>query len=88
MAAGAKTQYDCNAAFSETDFTDDLKSLTMPVLFVHAEHNQIVPFEDSAHKATKLVRDGTLKTYSGLSHGLSATHPDVANAGLLDSNRA
>ena len=88
MAGGAKAHYDCVAVFSETDFTEDLKSLTMPVLFVHGEDDQIVPIENSAHKAIKLVRDGTLKTYPGLSHGLFATHPDVVNADILAFIRA
>ncbi len=83
MAGGAKAHYDCIAAFSETDFSDDLRAITMPVLFVHGEDDQVVPIENSAHKAIKLVRDGTLRTYPGLSHGLFATHPDVINRDLL-----
>ena len=88
MAGGAKAHYDCIAVFSETDFTEDLKTLTVPVLIVHGEDDQIVPIENSAFKAIKLVRDGTLKTYPGLSHGLFATHPDVVNADLLAFIRA
>jgi len=84
MAGGAKAHYDCIKAFSETDFTDDLTALSVPVLFLHGEDDQIVPIENSAHKAIKLVRDGTLKTYPGLSHGLFATHPDVVNPDLLE----
>jgi non-heme chloroperoxidase len=83
MAGGAKAHYDCIKAFSETDFTDDLTALSVPVLFLHGEDDQIVPIENSAHKAIKLVRDGTLKTYPGLSHGLFATHPDMVNPDLL-----
>ncbi len=83
MAGGAKAHYDCIAAFSETDFTEDLKTITVPVLFVHGEDDQVVPIANSAHKAIRLVRDGTLKTYPGLSHGLFATHPDLINADLL-----
>ncbi len=83
MAGGAKAHYDCIAAFSETDFTEDLKMITVPVLFVHGEDDQVVPIANSAHKAIRLVRDGTLKTYPGLSHGLFATHPDLINADLL-----
>ncbi len=83
MAGGAKAHFDCITAFSETDFADDLVALTMPVLFVHGEDDQIVPIENSAHKAIKLVRDGTLKAYPGLSHGLFATHPDVVNPDML-----
>ncbi|MGL4238609.1 alpha/beta fold hydrolase [Tabrizicola sp.] len=83
MAGGAKAHYDCIAAFSETDFTEDLKAIAVPVLFLHGEDDQVVPIANSAHKAIKLVRNGTLKTYPGLSHGLFATHPDLINADLL-----
>ena len=83
MSGGAKAHYDCIAAFSETDFTEDLKAITVPVLFLHGEDDQVVPIANSAHKAIKLARDGTLKTYPGLSHGLFATHPDLINADLL-----
>jgi non-heme chloroperoxidase len=83
MAGGAKAHYDCIAAFSETDFTEDLAVVGVPVLFLHGEDDQVVPIGNSAHKAVMLVRDGTLKTYPGLSHGLFATHPDVINPDLL-----
>ena len=83
MSGGAKAHHDCIEAFSATDFTQDLKALTIPVLIIHGEDDQIVPIENSAHKAIKLVRDGTLKTYPGLSHGLFATHPDVVNPDML-----
>ena len=83
MAGGAKAHYDCIAAFSETDFTEDLKTITVPVLLVHGEDDQVVPITNSAHKAIRLVQDGILKTYPGLSHGLFATHPDLINADLL-----
>ena len=88
MTGGAKAHYDCIKAFSETDFTEDLQAITVPVLFLHGEDDQIVPIENSAHKAIKLVRDGTLKTYPGLSHGLFATHPEIVNADLLAFIRA
>ncbi|MDQ0314941.1 alpha/beta fold hydrolase [Amorphus orientalis] len=88
MAGGAKAHYDCIAAFSETDLTEDLKAITVPVLFLHGEDDQVVPIENSAHKAIKLVRDGTLKTYPGLSHGLFATHPEIVNPDLLAFVRA
>ena len=88
MAGGAKAHYDCIKAFSETDFTDDLETIEVPVLFLHGEDDQIVPIENSAHKAVRLVRDGTLQTYPGLSHGLFATHPEVVNADLLAFVRA
>jgi non-heme chloroperoxidase len=83
MSGGAKAHYDCIAAFSETDFTEDLKMIQVPVLFLHGEDDQIVPIANSALKAVKLVRDGRLKIYPGLSHGLFATHPDLINADLL-----
>jgi non-heme chloroperoxidase len=83
MAGGAKAHYDCITAFSETDFTKDLEAINVPVLFLHGEDDQIVPIENSANKAIKLVRNGTLKVYPGLSHGLFATHPELINADLL-----
>ena len=83
MAGGAKAQYDCIAAFSETDFTEDLKAITVPVLVMHGTDDQVVPIAASALKAIKLLRNGTLKTYEGLSHGMFATHPDLINADLL-----
>jgi non-heme chloroperoxidase len=83
MAGGAKAHYDCIAVFSETDFTDDLRTITVPILIMHGEDDQVVPIENSAHKAIRLVRDGTLRTYPGLSHGLFATHPDVINHDLM-----
>lgn len=83
MMGGAKAHYDCITAFSETDFTEDLKAITAPVLLLHGTDDQIVPIDNSAHKAIKLLRNGTLKTYEGLSHGLFATHPDLVNADLL-----
>ncbi|NKJ43994.1 alpha/beta hydrolase [Novosphingobium sp. SG720] len=83
MMGGAKAHYDCIKAFSETDFTDDLKAIDVPVLILHGEDDQIVPIADSAHLAIKLVKHGTLKTYPGLPHGMASTHPDVINADLL-----
>jgi non-heme chloroperoxidase len=88
MAGGAKAHHDCIEVFSETDFTEDLKALTIPVLIIHGEDDQIVPIANSAHKAIRLVNDGTMKTYPGLSHGLFATHPDVVNPDLLAFIRA
>ena len=83
MMGGAKAHYDCIKAFSETDFTEDLKALTIPVLLMHGEDDQIVPISNSAHKAIKLLKNGTLKTYPGLSHAPFATHPEVINPDLL-----
>nr|CAD6437655.1 alpha/beta hydrolase [Rhizobium sp. Q54] len=83
MTGGAKAHYDCIKAFSETDFTQDLEALTIPVLLMHGEDDQIVPIANSAHKAIKLLKNGVLKVYPDLSHGLFATHPDVVNPDLL-----
>ncbi len=83
MMGSVKAHYDCVKAFSETDFTEDLKSLDVPVLVMHGEDDQIVPIHDSAHKAIKLLKKGTLKTYPGLPHGMATTHADIINADLL-----
>ncbi|WP_201783984.1 alpha/beta fold hydrolase [Pseudomonas sp. Root562] len=83
MNGGVKAQYDCIKAFSETDFTDDLKNIEVPTLVLHGEDDQIVPIADSAHLSIKLLRHGTLKTYPGLPHGMCTTHGDVINADLL-----
>ena len=83
MMGGAKAQYDCIKAFSETDFTADLKAIEVPVLLLHGTDDQIVPFYNSAEKAIGLLKHGTLKALEGLPHGLCQTHADVANAELL-----
>jgi non-heme chloroperoxidase len=83
MMGGVKAQYDCIKAFSETDFTQDLEALSIPVLLMHGEDDQIVPISNSAHKAIKLLKNGSLKTYPGLSHAPFATHPEVINPDLL-----
>lgn len=83
MMGGTKAHYDCIKAFSETDFTEDLKAITVPVLVMHGTDDQIVPIHDSALKAIGLLKNGTLKTYEGLPHGLCATHPEVVNPDLL-----
>lgn len=83
MSGGAKPLYDCIKAFSETDFTEDLKAITVPVLIQHGEDDQVVPIGPSAHAAIKLVKQGTLKTYPGLSHGMASTHPEVINPDIL-----
>ena len=83
MMGGAKAQYECIKAFSETDFTEDLKGITVPVLIMHGEDDQVVPIDDSARLAINLVKMGTLKTYPGLPHGMAATHPERINADLL-----
>lgn len=83
MMGGAKAHYDCIKAFSETDFTEDLKAIDVPVLVMHGDDDQIVPIADSALLAIKLLKNGTLKVYEGLPHGLCTTHPDVVNPDLL-----
>jgi non-heme chloroperoxidase len=88
MMGGAKAHYDSIKAFSETDFTEDLKTIDAPVLILHGEDDQIVPIADSAELAIKLVKNGTLKTYPGLPHGMATTHPEVINADLLAFFRA
>lgn len=83
MIGGAKAHYDCIAVFSETDFTADLKAITVPTLVMHGEDDQVVPIADSAHLAIKLLRHGQLKTYPGYPHGMLTTHADVLNPDLL-----
>ncbi len=83
MMGGIKPQYDCIKAFSETDFTEDLKKIEVPTLVMHGDDDQIVPFADSAPLSVKLLKHGTLKVYEGLPHGLCTTHPDVVNPDLL-----
>ena len=83
MMGGTKAHYDCIKAFSETDFTADLKKIEQPVLVMHGDDDQIVPIADSALLSIKLLKAGTLKVYPKLPHGLCTTHPDVVNPDLL-----
>ena len=83
MAGGIKAQYDCIKAFSETDFTEDLKRIEVPVLVMHGDDDQIVPFADSAPLSAKLLRRSTLKVYKGLGHGLCTINANVVNQDLL-----
>ena len=83
MSGAIKAQYDCIKAFSETDFTEDLKKISVPVLVMHGEDDQIVPIADSALLAAKLLKAGTLKTYPGLSHGMHTTHAELIDADIL-----
>jgi non-heme chloroperoxidase len=83
MMGGIKPQYDCIKAFSETDFTNDLEMIEVPVLIMHGDDDQIVPIGDSALLSAKLVRNGTLKVYKGLPHGMCTTHPEIINPDLL-----
>ena len=83
MMGGIKAHYDCVKAFSETDFNDDLRSIEVPVLVIHSEDDQIVPYADSAPLAVQLLKNGRLKTYKELPHGCHSTHPDLINADIL-----
>ncbi len=83
MMGGAKAQYDGIEAFSETDFTGDLKLIDVPTLVMHGDDDQIVPIADSALLSAKLLKKGTLKIYKGFPHGMCTTLPDVINADLL-----
>jgi non-heme chloroperoxidase len=83
MMGGIKAHYDCIKAFSETDFTEDLKKIDIPTLVMHGDDDQIVPYADAALLSAKLVKNATLKIYPGFPHGMFATHADVINADLL-----
>jgi non-heme chloroperoxidase len=88
MMGGIKAHYDCIAAFSETDFTEDLKAIEVPVLVMHGDDDQIVPYADSAPLSAQLLKNGTLKTYRGLPHGMCTTHAEIVNADLLEFVRS
>lgn len=88
MMGGANAHYDCIKAFSETDFTEDLKTITVPTLVMHGDDDQIVPYADSAPLSAKLLKNGILKTYKGLPHGMCTTHAEIINPDLLDFIRA
>jgi len=83
MMGGAKAHYDGIVAFSQTDFTEDLKKITVPVLVMHGDDDQIVPYGDSAPLSAKLLKNGTLKTYKGFPHGMPTTHAETINNDLL-----
>jgi non-heme chloroperoxidase len=83
MVGSAKAHYDCIKAFSETDFTEDLKKIAVPTLVMHGTDDQVVPFADSAPLSAKLLANGTLKAYEGFPHGMAATHADVINKDIL-----
>ena len=78
-----KAQYDGVKAFSETDFTEDLKSIDVPALVMHGSDDQVVPVDDSARLSVKLLKNGTLKIYDGYPHGMITTHADVVNRDIL-----
>jgi non-heme chloroperoxidase len=83
MMGGAKAHYDGIVAFSQTDFTEDLKKITVPALVMHGDDDQIVPYADSAPLTAKLVKNGALKTYKGFPHGMITTEAAAINADLL-----
>jgi non-heme chloroperoxidase len=83
MLGGVKAHYDCIKAFSETDFTEDLKKIDIQVLVMHGDDDQIVPIETAGPLSAKLLKKATLKIYPGFPHGMPTTHADVINADLL-----
>lgn len=83
MMGAANAHYDCIKAFSETDFTEDMKKIDVPVLLMHGEDDQVVPIDDSARIGIKLLKHGTLKTYPGFPHGMATTHADIINPDIL-----
>jgi non-heme chloroperoxidase len=84
MMGGAAGHYDCVKVFSETDFTEDLKAIDLPVLVMHSQDDQVVPYASSAPLAAPLLKNGRLKTYAdNFPHGMMTTHPDVINADIL-----
>jgi non-heme chloroperoxidase len=83
MMGGAKAHYDGIVAFSQTDFTEDLKKINVPVLVMHSEDDQIVPYVAAGPLAAKLLKNGTMKTYKGFPHGMPTTQADVINPDLL-----
>ncbi|RPJ49376.1 MAG: alpha/beta hydrolase, partial [Acidobacteria bacterium] len=84
MQASLKSVYECIKAFSETDFTEDLKKFDVPTLVLHGEDDQIVPVKDSSKKSAKLIRGATEIYYPGAPHGITATHADQVNSDLLE----
>jgi non-heme chloroperoxidase len=84
MMGGAKAHYDGVVAFSQTDFTDDLKKINVRVLVMHGDDDQIVPYADAGPLSAKLLKNGTLKTYKGFPHGMPTTNADTINADLLE----
>jgi len=83
MMGGVKAHYDCVKAFSETDFTEDLKKIDVPTLILHGDDDQIVPIADSALLSAKLLKNATLKVYPGFPHGMCTTNPETINADML-----
>ena len=83
MMGGAKAHYDGIVAFSQTDFTKDLKEITVPTLVMHGDDDQVVPYADSGPLSAKLIKGATLKTYKGFPHGMPTTEAEAINADLL-----
>jgi non-heme chloroperoxidase len=83
MMGGAKAHYDGIVAFSQTDFTEDLKKITVPMLVMHSEDDQIVPYVAAGPLSAKLLKNGTLKTYKDFPHGMPTTQAETINADLL-----
>lgn len=83
MQVGFRGAFDCIKAFSETDFTDDLKKFDIPTLIVHGDDDQIVPIGAAAHRSSKMIENAILKVYPGAAHGLTATRREQFNADLL-----
>ena len=83
MMGSVKAGYECIKAFSETDFTEDLKSIEVPVLVIHSEDDQIVPYADAGPLTAKLLKNSTFKSFKDLPHGLLTTHPEIVNPILL-----
>jgi non-heme chloroperoxidase len=83
MMGGAKAHYDGIVAFSQTDFTADLQKINVPVLVMHSQDDQIVPYADAGPLSAKLLKNGTLKTYQGFPHGMPTTQAEIINADLL-----
>ena len=88
MMGGAKAHYDGVVAFSQTDFTEDLKRIQLPVLVMHGDDDQVVPYDDSGPLSAQLLPNGTLKTYNGFPHGMPTTHADVINRDILEFIRS
>jgi non-heme chloroperoxidase len=88
MMGGAKAHYDGIVAFSQTDFTEDLKKITLPVLVMHSEDDQIVPYADAGPLSAKLLKKGTLKTYQRFPHGMPTTEAETINTDLFEYIRA
>lgn len=83
MAGGAKAHWDCVSEFIHQDWSEDLKKISVPVLAMNGDADQVVPHDTSGPRAVKLVKNGTLKTYPGYPHGMLTTHADVLNPDLL-----